>query len=177
MLIRTGWLLGVLTVGLAAAAAAAPAATRADPAVSVTFSASLAARLADRYGDREADTLRALATEAMSRAVRRAAPATAGSLTVTVVLEDAVASHPTAGELMTNPALDPLRTRSLGGARLTAEVKDAAGRVLARVAQDHYAADLALASPGGDAWADARVALDRAAVRLARALRAAPAKP
>ncbi|MBS0375055.1 MAG: hypothetical protein JSR73_10790 [Proteobacteria bacterium] len=177
MLIRLGLLFGLLAGGGALAGAAAPPATPPAPAVTVTFAAGLAARFADRYGDAEADTLRAIATEAMVRAIRRAAPSTAASLTVSVVLEDAVASHPTRAEVLTNPALDPLRSRSLGGARLTAEVRDATGQVLARVARDHYAPDFDVASPAGDAWADARVAIDGAAARLARALRAAQAKP
>jgi len=165
----------LVTALVAATALAGPAPS--GPEVAVTLAPALSDRL-ERSGDAaERAVLRQLATEAMHESVARAIGRGAHRVRVDVVIEDAAPSHPTRAQLARTPSLDALRTHSSGGARLTAEVRDETGRRLARIAHEHYAPDLDRASPAGDPWADARVAIDGAAARLAQALRTAPAQP
>lgn len=165
----------VLAALLAAPVAAPEAATAAPPpSVSVRFSAALESRLEGDYGAAERETLRALAVEAVTRALVRVPPAALppGSR-AEVVIDDAEPSHPTRRQALATPSIDPLRSKSLGGATLSGTVLAADGRPLATASLRHYATDFALASPGGDPWADARVTIDRFAAVLAARLHAA----
>lgn len=163
--------LAVALLAVGAAGASAPAATTGVP-VTVTFSPVLDQRFDADYGAPERDTLRAIVVDAVDRALDRRArrAALAADARVDVVVGDAQPSHPTRSQLLQNPSIDPLRSRSLGGADLKGTVLAADGRVLATVAYDYYAPDFGTASPGGDAWADARIAIDRFAGQLAARL-------
>jgi len=162
-----------LTVALfgAAAAAAVPAGGT-PPPVTVRFAAALDARLDAAYGAAERDTLRAIVVDSLDRALERRARRVAipAGIRVEVLFADALPSHPTRAQSLANPSLDPFRSRSLGGADLRGTVRAADGQVLLALNYDYYAPDLASASPGGDPWADARLAIDRFAAQLAARL-------
>ena len=163
-----------LTAALLAASPSATAATGvASPvAVTVSFSPVLERRLSDSYGERERDALRAIVVDSVGRAVDRRARRTpvAVELNVEVVLADALPSHPTRRQGLENPSIDPIRSRSLGGADVAGTVRNSAGQVVATVSYGYFAPDLMIASSGGDAWADARIAIDRFADQLAARL-------
>ena len=140
----------------------------AEPPATVTFAPVVAERL-PAFAEDDRRTLEAAVDTAVERATRKVAlPA---GVTIRVTFEELAPSHPTRAQLMANPALDPTLSHSLGGARLTGEVRGAGGQVLATVSHRYYPFDLTFASASLDAWADARVAIDQFADKLAAACR------
>ena len=80
---------------------------------------------------------------------------------------------PTREQIGREPGLDFVRSRSLGGAELTATLRGADGRSLGRVNYSYYAPTLHLASQAAEAWADARISIQRFATQVAAKLKAA----
>ncbi len=146
----------------------ASASQGAEPRTTVTFAPAVAGRMA-AYGEAERATLESAVDTAVQRATRQV-PLPAGA-TIQVTFEELAPSHPTRAQLMANPAADPTRTRFLGGAGLTGEVRDASGHVLATVRHRYFPPTLRLASASLDPWADARLAIDQFAIKLAAACR------
>jgi hypothetical protein len=150
---------------------AAPALPGPLPATSVEFAPRAHAQL-QRYGDDEAGVLRAAILAAVSRETGRVRFARA--LTVTVIVQDVAPTRPTRKELQDDPALDAVNSKFQGGAELTGYVRDADQRVVARVSYRRFAPTLELGSASFEPWADARLAIDEFAVRLAAACRNLP---
>ena len=153
---------------LAGALLLAASSRGAEPPTRVTFAPAVAAGMPD-FGEADRRTLESAVDTAVTR-VTREVPLPAGA-TIRVTFVELAPSHPTRAQLMANPAVDPIRTSFLGGAELTGEVRDASGRVLTRVSYRDYPQTLGLASASWDAWADARVAIDQFASKLAAACR------
>ena len=132
-------------------------------AVTVTFGPALESKLGASYGTEEAEVLRACVVRSVGEALeqRRGGRPGTPAASIAVVITDAQPSHPTRRQRSDNPSLDPLRSVSLGGADLNGTVRAADGRVLATVSHRHFAPNFELASPAGDAWADARVAIQQ----------------
>ncbi len=169
--------MSILARGLAAAAlfaaqgsGIAGADTARHVAVEVTFGTPLQSRLDGTYGSAEADVLRAAAVREVTAALERRAGTRVRTidLSIAVVIAAAEPSHPTRRQLADNPSLDALRSKSLGGAELTGTVRAADGRVVGTVSHRHFASNLETASPAGDAWADAEVAIRQFATLVAR---------
>lgn len=140
--------------------------------VTVTFSAPAQAKL-ERYGKDEGAGLQARIEMAVVKACDRArAPEGA---TVTVTVEDIAPTHPTREQLAANPSLDPVRTRSLGGADLTGVLRDSRGQVLATVKHQHYPPTLQWRSPSLEPWADASIAIEQFASQMGKACTRVPA--
>ena len=139
-------------------------------AVDVSFAKSLQSKLDSTYGAAEADVLRAAVDRNVTTALERRAGARVRSvdLSIAVVIAAAEPSHPTRRQLVDNPSIDALRSKSLGGAELTGTVRAADGRTLATVSHRHFASSLETASPAGDPWADAEVAIRQFATLIAR---------
>jgi hypothetical protein len=160
----------VLLAGLCAASAGRAAAVRIAP---VTVGAALQASLHDRFGDAEGPVLQAEVADSLARALR-AAGATlddAAPLRIEVSIEDALPSHPTRHQVELNPSLDPIRSVSRGGARLRAVLRGADGKEIDHVDYDYYAMSIEQVSPSLDAWADARVTIQRFSAQVVRAWR------
>jgi len=136
------------------------------PATTVEFAPRVAGEL-QRYGEEEGTVLRTAILDAVSRESGRVA--TPSGLAITVALQDVAPTHPTRRQLTDDPATDVAKTRFIGGAELTGTVRDAGGRVLATVHHRHFPPTLELGSASLDPWADARLAIDRFAARLADA--------
>ena len=149
-------------------AAALQAHAGAQPEIAVSVSSALQARLEQRYGAEEGAVLRGFVTDSLGKALARRATAPPADLRIEVVLDDARPSHPTRRQSLDEPSIDPLRSRSLGGAELEGTVRDASGRLLASVSHQHFPSDFATASAAGDPWADARIAIDQFTALLAR---------
>ncbi len=162
------WLMVAPLVLAPLPAVTAPAA--ATVPVSVRFSAELEQRLADQYGREERDVLQALVADTVARRLGRGphAPPLPADARVEVLLSDARPSHLTRHQAFVQPSLDPLRSRSLGGAALKGALLRADGQVLAELSFAYFAPDLATASAAGEPWADARIAIERFAAQLAR---------
>jgi hypothetical protein len=157
--IATGLLLGSLSVA------------GQGPAITVDFAPRVSGEL-KRYGEEEGTVLRTAILTAVSRELGQvAAPS---GLAITVVVQDLAPTHPTRNQLTDDPATDVARTKFIGGAELTGTVRDAGGRVLSTVHYRHFPPNLELGSASLDPWADARLAIDQFAARLAVACRELP---
>jgi hypothetical protein len=119
------------------------------------------------YGQEVRATLQSAILVAVSREAARAA--VPPGLRVAITVQDLAPTHPTRQQLADDPTLDVLRTRYLGGAELTGQVRDVDQRVLTTVHYRHFPLTLKLGSRSSDPWADARVAIDELAARLAAA--------
>lgn len=158
-------------LGLAAGLLVAAALSAAQPQTTIVFAPAVADRMAD-YGEGERAILESAIDTALVRATH-GAPLLAGfAIRVTVV--DLAPSHPTRQQLMADPAQDPTRTHFLGGAELAGEIRDANGQVLTTVTHRYYPLTLQWGSASKDPWADARLAIDQFAVKLAAASRDLP---
>ncbi len=135
-------------------------------ATPVEFAPRVASEL-QRFGEDEGTTLRTAILAAVSRETGRLA---ARAVAITVVVQDVAPTHPTRRQLSDDPATDVVKTKFLGGAELTGYVRDSGGRTLTTVHYRHFAPDLELGSASIDPWADARLAIDQFAARLAAAL-------
>jgi hypothetical protein len=154
---------------LAVALPLASASQAAAPLTTVTFAPAVAASM-PAFGEAERTTLESAVDSAVTRATRPVS--LSAGVTIRVTFVELAPSHPTRAQLMANPALDPTRTHFLGGAELTGEVRDASGHVLTTVSHRNFPPTLGLASASWDPWADARLAIDQFASKLAAACRA-----
>ena len=124
------------------------------------------------YGEAEAATLRKAIRAAVAREKEcGTVPAGVG---VNVTVEDLAPSRLTREQLADNPSLDVLHSKSLGGAELKGEVLDAQQHVLTTVSYRYFAPTITLGSLARDPWADARLAIDGFARKLATACRNLP---
>jgi hypothetical protein len=138
------------------------------PVTTIEFAPRVVTKLRG-YGEDEAAALRSAIVAAVSRESGRVAiPA---NLAVTVVMQDIAPTHPTRKQLSDDPAVDPVRTRYLGGAELVGYLRDANQHVVATITHHHFALTLVQGSASLDAWADARLAIDQFAAKLAAACR------
>ena len=121
------------------------------------------------YGADEGPVLRAAILAAVSRETARLA--IAKTLTATIVVQDIAPTHPTRKQLSDNPGLHAVRSKSLGGAEMTGYLRDQDQHVVSTVTLRHFAPTLEEGSASADPWADARLAIDRFAAKLAAACR------
>jgi hypothetical protein len=165
-LIRTLLLAATTSLSLAAALSGAE-----PPATTVEFAPAAAAKM-HSYGEDERAKLEAAIRAAVARAAAKT-PGMAG-LNIAVTVADLAPSRLTREQLASSPAADPVLTKSLGGAELAAEVRDAHQRLLTTVSHSYFARTLELGSSSLDPWADARLAIDQFAGKLAAACRDLP---
>ena len=142
---------------MAALCAAPPLSAAAVTILPATIATPMQSALHDRYGAEEAVALQAIVADWLARSLTAAAASLSDGapIRIEVSIEDAVPSHPTRHQMQQSPGLDPVRSISLGGARLHAMLRDASGQVLDHVDYDHYATSLEEVSLSGDAWGDA----------------------
>ena len=168
--------LSLATLLVAGSLAGRAAADPAPAPVSVRFAPPLERQLADDYGREERATLEALVIDSVTASLRadHEAAARPAGVRVEVLVEDARPSHPTRQQSFAQPSLDPIRSRSLGGAALSGTLLAADGQVIARLRYADFATDFRTASPATDPWADARRTIERFAAELVR--RSAPVR-
>jgi len=124
------------------------------------------------YGAAEAATLRKAIRAAVAREKECSALPTGVGINVTV--EDLAPSRLTREQLAANPSLDVVHSKSLGGAELKGEVLDAQQHVLTTVSYRYFAPTITVGSVARDPWADARLAIDGFAGKLAAVCRKLP---
>jgi hypothetical protein len=131
--------------------------------VPATIGTGLQTALHDRYGDAEGAVLQSMVADSLGREFKSAGATLDDSagVRIEVSIEDATPTHPTRHQLELNPSLDPVRSVSLGGARLHAVLRSADGKEVDHVDYDYRPVSLEQVSPSGDAWADARVTIQR----------------
>jgi hypothetical protein len=133
----------------------------------IDFAPAVNAKLEKDYGEAEAATLRKAIRAAVAREKDCSGVPVAVGLNVTV--EDLTPTRPTRKELNENPTLDTVHSKSIGGAELRGEVLDAQQHVLTTVTYRYFAPTITIGSVSRDPWADARLAIDGFAEKLATA--------
>ena len=124
------------------------------------------------YGQAEAATLRTAIRAALAR--EKDCGTVPNGVGINVTVEDLAPSRLTREQLADNPSLDVVQSKSLGGAELKGEVLDAQQRVLTTVSYRYFAPTITVGSVARDPWADARVAIDGFAAKLAAVCRNLP---
>ena len=157
-------------VGLAAFAfAQSAAAVTVGP---VSFSPEFETELNDELGVREGDVLREDVEQAIAAALaRRGVVAGSGGGTIEVTIVDADPNRPTWQQLSDEPALDSIRSFSIGGAELRGVIRDSEGNVLTQVEHRHYNTSIAELNgmPPAYTWYEARRSIRRFAEKVADA--------
>lgn len=145
--------------GLALAAAAPASALTVEAKVSPEFQIMLE----KDYGVREAATLtEALVSKVEATFARQGVTADR----VVVTIEDAKPNRPTWQQVSAKPGLDPMRSVSIGGARVSGVAYDASGTQIGELDYDWYESDLSNVI-AATTWSDARWTFDRFARRFA----------
>lgn len=85
---------------------------------------------------------------------------------VVVTIEDAKPNRPTWEQVSDTPGLDPMRSVSIGGARVTGIAYDASGKEIGTFEYKWYESNIANVFPGAT-WYDAQKTFDRFATRFA----------
>jgi hypothetical protein len=142
--------------GLMIAAAPAHAIT-----VEAAFSEDFKAKLDDDLGVREGEVL----TDIISKKIEQRFAGIAAERVV-VTIEDAKPNRPTMQQVSDKIGLDPIRSFSIGGAKLSGVAYDAAGREIGKFDYKWYESDITQAQYQ-TTWHDARSAIDRFARRFA----------
>jgi hypothetical protein len=162
-----------LMLALASAAALAISGTAAAGQVNlapVSYSPEFQHKLSSDLGEGEGAYLSADVTRSVTQALeRRGATLGQGGLTIEVSIVSADPNRVTMQQLFRRPELDPIRTISIGGARLHAVIKSADGRTLSEV--DHHSTDYTLADLVGPpaTWTTAERAINQFAEKVADA--------
>lgn len=137
------------------------------PALAVTvetkISAAFQEKLEDDIGVREARVL-SDALKSKITSVFEARGVTAEKVVVTI--EDAKPNRPTMEQVSAKPGLDPMRSISIGGAKLSGIAYDAAGNEIGRFDYRWYETDLSNVI-AATTWSDARSTFDKFARRFA----------
>lgn len=153
----------VALAGLALAAAPASALT-----VEAKVSPEFQTKLEKDYGVRETRIL----TEALTSKVEATfARQGVRADRVVVTIEDARPNRPTLRQISDTPGLDPIRSISIGGARVTGTAYDSGGTAIGTLEYDWYETDLSNVV-AATTWSDARHSFDRFARRFADRLNA-----
>lgn len=134
--------------------------------VAVTYSDDFAEELADNYGEREGEELTEDIVDDLERAFARAG-VTPAKVDITIV--NAKPNRPTFQQMRDEPGLDPFRSISIGGMKLTGTAYDADGNVIATQEYGWFENDIRDVI-GSGVWTDANRASRRFAKKLATQL-------
>ena len=144
--------------GLALAAAPASALT-----VETVIAPEFQTKLEKDYGVREASVLTEKLALRIEQQFARQSP---GADRVVVTIHDAKPNRPTFQQVSNKPDLDPIRSISIGGAKLSGVAYDASGREIGSLDYNWYETDLSQVIAAAT-WSDASWAFDRFARRFA----------
>ena len=86
---------------------------------------------------------------------------------VVVTIEDAAPNRPTLGQVSNKIGLDPIRSISIGGAKLSGSAYDASGKEIGTLSYDWYETDISQVV-GYTTWTDAEQTFGRFATKLAK---------
>lgn len=151
----------------ALAAAALATLAMALPASALTVETKMSTefqkKLDDDLGNREAQTL----SESLTKKITGAfANRGVNADRVVVTIEDAKPNRPTFQQTSDKLGLDPFRSISIGGARVSGIAYDASGKEIGRLDHKWYESDIT-SVVANSTWTDARTSFDRFARRFA----------
>jgi hypothetical protein len=161
------------TLGMLAAGTLPVSAAERLPALkltTVTLSAHLQEKLRNTFGASEGAVLQKDVADQFGPMLKRGCGPDAAAVEVSI--EDADPSHPTRKQLADRPSGDLLRTKYLGGARLSARLLKADTSVLLELSYNHYPATLKTVSTSGNPWADAHSSFGQFADKMKAACKA-----
>lgn len=142
----------------------------ASPAFALTVETKMSAKfqekLDDDIGTREARVLSDILTRKITKAFESQ---NVKAERVVVTIEDAKPNRPTMEQVSDKPGLDPMRSISIGGAKVSGIAYDAAGNELGRLDYRWYETDISNVY-SSTVWTDARTSFDRFATRFAEKL-------
>ncbi len=153
----------IAALAISAFAALAMAMPAAALTVEAKVSTEFQEKLVDDLGVRESKVL----TDTLTRKITDVfAQRGVNADRVVVTIEDAKPNRPTWEQVSNKPGLDPMRSISIGGARVNGIAYDASGKEVGRLDYDWYETNLenVVAST---TWTDARTAFDRFSRRFA----------
>ncbi len=153
----------IATTAFAALASLALAAPAFAVTVEARTSPEFQEKLKDDLGIREEKVLTDKLTEKVTH-VFNARGVKADRVVVTI--QDAKPNRPTWEQSADKPGLDPMRSISIGGARVTGIAYDAAGKEIGTFEYKWYESNIANVIPGAT-WNDAQRTFDRFATRFA----------
>lgn len=151
---------------LVAGAALAMVAPASAVTVEVSQSAEFQEKLVDDYGEREAEILAASLERRIEAAFQREG---INAERVSVTIEDAKPNRPTFQQLSDRIGLDPIRSKSIGGAKVRGVAYDASGAQIGELTYDWYESDITMVV-GVSTWHDANWAFDRFARKFAKSI-------
>src|SRR5579871_1827864 len=131
--------------------------------VETKFSPEFQVKLHTDYGDREGPIL----ASSLSTALQHAFKTHSDVARVVVTINNAEPNKPTFFQMGKNTSLDPIRSRSIGGATLTGTAFDASGHEIGSFDYKWYETDLREVR-GYATWHDADWTFDRFASQFAR---------
>ena len=123
-------------------------------------------KLEKDYGVREADILKESLVKRVEHELGKSGNTAAR---VVLTIEDAQPNRPTFEQMSNKPGLDPFRSISIGGAKVSGIAYDAAGAQIGTCSYDWYESDITQ-EIGATTWTDARNVFDRFASRCAKKL-------
>ena len=148
-----------VAVALAVAAAGSASALT----VETKFTPDFQKKIDKDYGAREGQELtEIMAAKIQSQFTRQGVKADH----VTVTIEDARPNRPTMKQISDKPGLDPIRSISTGGAKVSGVAYDASGKEIGTFSYNWYETDIANVI-AATTWTDARWTFDRFARRFA----------
>jgi hypothetical protein len=137
-------------------------------------SADVEARIGDKfqkklektYGVREADILKSSLVKRMEQELGKTGNKAAR---IVLTIEDAAPNRPTFEQVSDKPGLDPIRSISVGGAKVSGVAYDASGAEIGACSYDWYETDITQ-ELGVTTWTDAHSVFARFAKRCAAKL-------
>jgi hypothetical protein len=137
----------------------------------ISYSPQFQTAVTDEYGVREGEYLRSNVEHSVRSAlVRRGLTLGAGApISIEVAIVDARPNAPTMLQLVHEPALDPMLSYSVGGAELTAVLRNASGQQVAEVRHKRYNSSIVEVMPPTGIWQEAHRAIDQFAEKVADA--------
>ena len=139
----------------------------ASPALALTVEARVSTefqkKLTDDIGVRESKILTDMLTKKVTTIFEQKG---VNADRVVVTIEDAKPNRPTMEQVSDKPGLDPIRSISIGGARVTGIAYDAAGKEIGTIDYNWYETSLQNVV-AATTWSDARSSFDRFARRFA----------
>jgi hypothetical protein len=151
---------------IAAVAAAMTALPAAADVVEARIGDKFQKKLEKDYGVREADILKASLIRNVEHELGKTRSTAAR---VVLTIEDAQPNRPTFAQVSNKPGLDPIRSISVGGAKVSGVAYDAAGAEIGTCSYDWYESDITQAV-STTTWTDARSVFARFAARCAKKL-------
>jgi hypothetical protein len=134
----------------------------------VSYSPQFQTALTRDYGTREGDYLRRDVEQSVRAAIERRHVSTNG-ITIEVSIVDARPNSPTMQQLAHRPGLDPILSFSVGGAELTAVLRNANGQQVAEVRHRKFNYSIDDVYPPTSTWHEAQYAIDQFAEKVADA--------